>query len=93
MNKVFIASLVRNGVLGGSLTVDDSAVTYRTGKLTVPEKLRNLRIPFGDIASYETSVAKTILYLKNGESYTFIVFGNGKFAALLSEKRIAGHHK
>lgn len=93
MNKVFVASLVRNGVLGGSLTVDDSAVTYKTRKLTVPEKLRNLRIPFGDIASFETSVAKTILHLKSGESYTFIVFGNGKFADLLSEKRVSGHRE
>ena len=93
MNKIFVASLVSNGVLGGSLTVDDSAVTYRTGKRTVPDKLRNLRIPFSEIASYETSVAKTILRLKSGESYTFIVFRNGKLASLLSEKGVVGHIK
>ena len=37
MKHYFIASLVKNGLLGGGITVDSEAITYHTGKLTIPQ--------------------------------------------------------
>ena len=42
MRQVFIASICREGVLGGGITADDEALTFRTGKVTVSPALRHL---------------------------------------------------
>lgn len=93
MKKIFVASLVRNGIIGGSLIVDDESVTFRTNKLTVPEKFRNLRLGFTGIKTYVASLTTTEISLKNGDSYRFIVFGNSKFCSLLDSKGVIGHTK
>ena len=42
--KYFIVSLCKNGILGGGIVADSEKVTYKTGKVTVPQKYRNLEI-------------------------------------------------
>ena len=38
MKKYFIVSLVKNGILGGGIVADSEAITYRTGKVTIPHQ-------------------------------------------------------
>ena len=40
--KVFICSLCHNGILGGGLYLNAQSLTYKTNKLTVDKKYRNL---------------------------------------------------
>ena len=50
MKKTFICSIIcRNGILGGGLYIDDTAITYKTNKLTVDRKYRNLVLPRNEI--------------------------------------------
>ena len=42
MRKIFMCSLCHNGVLGGALYLENDSLTYRTNKLTVDKKYRNL---------------------------------------------------
>ena len=34
MKKYFVVSLVKNGLIGGGISADSEAITYRTGKVT-----------------------------------------------------------
>ena len=64
MKQYYVASLCRNGILGGGIVADDDGITYKTGKVTVSPKLRNLemkydkvkpvllRVAFGDRAGF-----------------------------------------
>lgn len=42
MKNYFICSLCHNGVLGGGLIVDEHMLNYKTGKVTVESKYRDL---------------------------------------------------
>ena len=87
MTNYFFASLCKNGILGGGITVEADSFTYHTGKVTVPSKYRNLRIPLRSILSLSTG--NTLLFpwvsvsLANDESYKFIIFGRKRFLSLL----------
>lgn len=87
MQPYFLASLCKNGILGGGITVEQDSFTYHTGKVTVPSKYRNLRIPFRSILSL--SIGNTLLFpwvsvsLSDGEAYKFIIFGRKRFLSLL----------
>ena len=88
MRKVFICSLCHNGILGGGLYLDPQSVTYRTQKLTVNEKYRNLVLPLNEIE--ETKWKWVIFpvatfYMKNGEKYTFIIFNKNRFIKYYEE--------
>ena len=88
MRKVFICSLCHNGILGGGLYLDPQSVTYRTQKLTVNEKYRNLVLPLNEI---EEITWKWVIfpvatfYMKNGEKYTFIIFNKNRFIKYYEE--------
>ena len=43
--KSFVCSLCHNGILGGGLYLDSQSLTYKTNKLTVDKKYRNLVLP------------------------------------------------
>lgn len=49
MRKAFMCSLCHNGILGGGLYLDNQSITYRTQKLTVDEKYKNLVLPLDEI--------------------------------------------
>lgn len=58
MRKAFMCSLCYNGIVGGGLYLDNQAVTFRTQKLTVSEKFKNLRL-------YRIIIFKNIVRIKN----------------------------
>ena len=80
MKNRYLASLVKNGLLGGWLLLDGQAVTYRTNKLTVAPQLRNLQLPLSQIQTVRPGKAGTVqLFLADGQCWTFLVFGRRRF--------------
>lgn len=82
MPKVFLCSLCHRGILGGGLYLTPESLTYRTNKLTVDEKYRNLVLPLSEI---QDLTWKRILFplaafsMKNGDKYTLIIFNKSRF--------------
>ena len=87
MKQYYIASLCREGVLGGGIVADEEGITYKTGKVTVSPKLRNLEMKFGDIQDYSKKWVLCFpvftISMNDGESYKFIIFSPKRFDALL----------
>ena len=82
MRKAFLCSLCHNGILGGGLYLDNQAVVYRTQKLTVSEKYRNLVLPLNEIKgiSWRWIVFPVATFhMKNGEYYKMIIFNKWRF--------------
>lgn len=44
-----MASLCSGGILGGAIFLEDSEMIFRTEKLTVPDDVRCMKIPYCDI--------------------------------------------
>ena len=78
MKKYFIVSLIKNGILGGSIVADSEAIIYHTGKLTIPQEYRYIVMKYEDI--YEVTkgwllVLPTVtVKMRNGNEYKFAVF-------------------
>lgn len=89
MKKVFAVSLCRNGVLGGGIFADNEKIVYRTGKLTVEPRFRNLEMPLKDIVSVKSGrfllLPAVELEMKNGERFKFIVYACKTFLNTLAE--------
>lgn len=82
MRKVFMCSLCHNGILGGGLYLDNQAVTYRTQKLTVSEKYKNLILSLNEIKgiSWKWIVFPVATFhMKNDECYKIIIFNKWRF--------------
>lgn len=92
MKNYFTASLCKNGILGGGITVDSEAITYHTAKTTVPDKYKKLEMKYGDILSAAFGrlfIFPTVTFkMTGGEEFRFIVFAKKRFAAMLKEKGI-----
>lgn len=91
MKKYFIVSFVKNGLLGGGIVADSEAITYHTGKVTVPKEYRHLEMKYKDISSvtaYRLFLLPMVLIkMKNGEEFKFAVFFNRKqFINLLNNR-------
>ena len=90
MKKFFMCSLCRGGILGGGLYLDSEAITYKTNKLTVDKKYRNLVLPMQEIKEISW---RWILFpvatiaMKTEESYSFIIFNKSRFQKWLEEYR------
>lgn len=86
--KSFICSLCHNGILGGSLHLDSQSLTYKTNKLTVDPKYKNLVLPIQEIRGISW---KRIVFpiatvnMKNGEQYKFIIFNKSQFERCFQE--------
>ena len=80
--------ICNNGILGGGIYIDDTSITYKTNKLTVDKKYRNLELPISKICDIEW---KWIVFpiatvrMTNGEEYKFIIFNKGRFIKRFSE--------
>ena len=78
MKKYFIVSLVKNGILGGGMVADSEAITYHTGKLTIPQEYRLLVMKYEDICEVTTGwlfILPTVtLKMRNKNEYKFAVF-------------------
>ena len=59
MKQYYVASLCREGILGGGIVSDEDGITYKTGKVTVSPKLRNLEMKYRDIQDY-VSIGRVI---------------------------------
>ena len=90
MKKYFVVSLVKNGILGGGIVADEEAITYRTGKVTVPKEYRNLVMKYEEIrevtAGWLFILPTVTVQMQNGEEYKFAVFfGRNRLLNLLSD--------
>ena len=61
MRKVFLCSLCHKGILGGGLYLEPQALTFRTNKLTVNEKYRNLVLPLEEMEHFFVWLKSVIL--------------------------------
>lgn len=90
--KYFIVSLCKNGILGGGIVADSEKVTYKTGKVTVPQKYRNLEMNYKDIVLMKQGwlfIFPTVsLKMNDDEEYKFIVFSRKRFVSLLRSKGV-----
>ena len=80
--KTFICSLCHNGILGGAMYLDAQSLTYRTNKLTVDRKFRNLVLPLNQIDGITWAwilFPVATVAMKNGEIYRFIIFNKKRF--------------
>ena len=82
MKRYFIVSLVKNGILGGSIVADSEAITYRTGKVTIPAEYRNLQMKYADICGVSAGglflLPTVTIKMRNGNEYKFAVFFSRK---------------
>lgn len=93
MKNYFIASLCcHDGILGGGIIADSESVTYKTGKVTVSEKYKNIKIKYQEINDIKKGwllcFPTVSIFMKQGEIYKFIVFGRKRFCRLLESKGI-----
>ena len=82
MKKVVMCSLCHNGILGGALYFENQNIVYKTQKLTVDKKYRNLVLPINDIKdiTWKTKVFSiATFHMVNDEEYTFIIFNKNAF--------------
>ena len=90
MKKYFVVSLVKNGILGGGIVADSEALTYHTGKVTVPQEYRCLVMKYEDICKVTAGrfllLPTVLVKMENGEEYKFAVFfGRTRLLNLLKE--------
>lgn len=83
MKKSFMGSLIcHNGIVGGGIYIDDSAITYKTNKLTVDKKYKNLVLSLNEIRelTWKRIVFPiAIIKMASGEQYKFIIFNKNRF--------------
>ena len=82
MKKYFVVSLVKNGILGGGIVADSEAITYHTGKVTIPQEYRYIVMKYEDICEVTKGwlfILPTVMVkLRNGKEYKFAVFFSRK---------------
>jgi hypothetical protein len=86
MKKVFMCSLVKGGLLGGAIYVEPDSVTYKTNKLTVDKKYRNLVLLKKDIQeiTWKRIVFPVATFrMANGEEYSVMIFDRAGFEKAL----------
>ena len=88
--KSFVCSLCRGGILGGGLYLDSASLTYKTNKLTVDKKYRHLVLPMSEIKEITWKrivFPVATVFMKNGESYQFIIFNHKRFKKWFGQYR------
>ena len=79
MKKVFMCSLCHNGLLGGGLYLDSNSITYKTNKLTVDKKYRNLVLPLSEIKEVTWKGIIATIQMNNNEEYNIMIFNKNRF--------------
>lgn len=91
IKHTFSVSLCKNGLLGGWIVIEEDSMSYRTGKITIPEKYKNLEMKYKDILSVEEGnllfLPTVTVTMKNEEEYKFVVFNRKRFIETLNGKR------
>lgn len=88
MKKVFMCSLCMGGILGGALYLEPNSVTYRTNKLTVDKKYRNLVLPLKEIKdiAWKWIVFPIATFsMANGEKYKIMIYNKSGFVKSYKE--------
>ena len=89
MKKSFMCSLIcHNGIVGGAVYADDTAITYKTNKLTVDRRYKNLVLPLNKICEISWKwIVFPIAHLRmtSGEVYKFIIFNKRRFNKYYNE--------
>ena len=88
MEKAFVCSLCHNGILGGALYLTSDSLTYKTNKLTVHPKYRNLVLPLRDVLDISWKwilFPVATVHMSNGESFKFIIFNRPRFEKHFAE--------
>ena len=85
MKKVFMCSLVKGGLLGGAIYVEPESVTYKTNKLTVDKKYRNLVLLKKDIKeiTWKRVVFPVATFRMANEEYSVMIFNRAGFEKAL----------
>ena len=90
MKQYFMASICREGILGGGIVADEEAITYKTGKVTVSPELKNLEMKYRDIRGYTKKWMFCFpvfsIIMNDDKTYKFIIFQPKRFGALLRDK-------
>ncbi len=91
--QLFIVSFCYRGLLGGDIIADENAITYKTGKLTIPAEFRNLEMKYADIAYVYRDKAGFLpavsVHMKDGKNYKFVIFFTRKrFFELMKSRGI-----
>ena len=82
MKKVFVCSLVHNGIIGGALYVDEQSITYRTNKLTISKEYRNLVLPISEIQNVTWKwvvLPVATFHMLDRRNYKIIIFNKWRF--------------
>ena len=88
MKKAFICSLCKNGILGGGLYLEPESITYRTQKLTVDKKYRNLVLPLKEIKEITWKwivFPIATFHMKDGQNYKMIIFNKARLSKCYQE--------
>jgi hypothetical protein len=88
MQKVFVCSLCHKGIIGGGLYLDRQNLTYKTNKLTVDKKYRNLVLPLAEIqkVTWKGKLFPVADFrMKDGETYPFLIFNKSRFEKWFGE--------
>ena len=84
--QLFIVSFCYRGLLGGEIIADDQAITYKTGKLTIPSEYTDIAYVYRDKATILPAIS---VHMKNGSNYKFVFFfGRKKFFELMKSNGI-----
>lgn len=83
-----MCSLCMGGILGGALYLEPNSVTYRTNKLTVDKKYRNLAMPMKDIKDITWKwivFPIATFHMSNGEEYKIMIYNKNRFVKCYNE--------
>lgn len=82
MKQYYVVSLIKNGILGGGLVANTEAITYHTGKITIPQEYRQIEMKYEDIQEVIQGwlfILPTVtLKMRNQKEYKFAMFFNRK---------------
>ena len=89
MKKSFVCSLIcHNGIVGGGLYIENNAITYKTNKLTVDRKYRNLVLSLNEIRELTWKwiiFPIATFHMISGENYKIIIFNKRRFKKYYAE--------
>lgn len=89
MKKSFMCSLIcPGGILGGGIYIDENSITYKTNKLTVDRKYKNLVLPISEICelSWKWMIFPiATIKITGGEQFKFIIFNKSRFNKYYNE--------
>ena len=92
MKKSFMGSLIcRGGIVGGGIYIDDASVTYKTNKLTVDKRYKNLVLPLDEICELTWKwiiFPIATLQMTSGEQYKFMIFNKHRFNKCYAEAKM-----